>query len=268
MSKEAQAPLQSRLERFSKITLHGLDFLKITQDECVDLVASAAADGVGGWIITPNLDLLRKSAVDPEIKQLCKRADVRVADGMPLVWASKLQKTPLPERVSGSNLIEPITRACAERGLRVYLLGGAPGVVEQTHGVLLEKMPNLKIAGMYCPPFGFEKDEAELARISEAVTKSNADVVFVALSFPKGERLIEYLRPNLPNAWWIGVGISFSFVAGDVKRAPVWMQKSGTEWLYRLSQEPGRLSRRYLIEDLPFCGRLFANALSSRFRKS
>lgn len=258
--------LADRLARYPQVSLCGLDFLDITEADCARFIAQTAAAGIGGWVLTPNLDILRRCAIDPEILQLCRRADIRVADGMPLIWASKLQKTPLPERVSGSNLIGSISRTCAEEGARIFLLGGAPGVVERARDAIQAQIPTLDIAGVYCPPFGFEADDAELARIAAAVAESEADLVFVALSFPKGERLIEYLRPVLPNAWWIGVGISFSFMSGDVKRAPVWMQKSGLEWLYRLSQEPGRLTRRYLIEDLPFSGRLFASALRQRFR--
>ncbi len=266
MNQATRDALSERLETHRWITLCGLDFLQITEADCVDLIASSAAAGSGGWVITPNLDVLRKCVFEPEVMEMTKRADVRVADGMPLVWASKLQKTPLPERVSGSNLVEPIAHACAEKGLRVFLLGGAPGIVERARPALLERVPGLDIAGVFCPPFGFEKDVEEMERIRESVTAAQPDLVFVALSFPKGERLIEQLRRDLPNAWWVGVGISFSFVSGDVKRAPRWMQKSGMEWLFRLSQEPGRLARRYLIDDLPFAFRLFASALSHRFR--
>jgi len=263
---DRQGPLAQRLDGIDSVTLSGLELLKIDQAECVDLSVNAAADGVGGWVLTPNLDILRKCAIDPDILALCRRADIRVADGMPLVWASKLQRTPLPERVSGSDLIRSISRACAARGVRIFLLGGAPGVVERTQATMEATIPGIVIAGVHCPPFGFESDAEELSLIEKAVTDARPDLVFVALSFPKGEQLIERLRPALPNAWWVGVGISFSFLAGDVKRAPVWMQKSGAEWLFRLSQEPRRLIRRYLIEDLPFCGRLFASALRRRFQ--
>lgn len=266
MSEAEHSSIQDGTEAFSRVTLFGLDFLKITAAECVDLITRLAKEGRGGWVITPNLDVLRKCVYEPDVMQTTKRASVRVADGMPLVWASRIQKTPLPERVSGSNLVEPIARSCAEKGLRVFLLGGAPGVVEVARDALVKEIPTLDIAGIYCPPFGFEKDEAEMERIRAAVTDAKPDLVFVALSFPKGERLIESLRAELPNVWWVGVGISFSFVAGDVKRAPVWMQNSGLEWLFRLSQEPRRLARRYLVEDLPFAARLFAVSLRNRFR--
>lgn len=266
MSHEDRSTLEERIGSYPRVTLCGLDFLEITEADCVELIAGSASAGFGGWVVTPNLDVLRQCVHKPDVMQTVKRADVRVADGMPLVWASKLQKTPLPERVSGSSIVEPLANSCAKNGLGLFLLGGAPGVVEGAREALLKKNPNLDITGMYCPPFGFEKDEVEMARIREAVIKDRPDLILVALSFPKGERLIEQLRVDLPNAWWVGVGISFSFVSGDVKRAPKWMQKSGTEWLFRLSQEPRRLARRYLIDDLPFVFRLFTSALYHRFR--
>lgn len=258
--------LTDRLERHQTVTLCGVDLLAVSEPDCVELVVGACADGVGGWLITPNLDILRRCVADPDIRKLCGRADVRVADGMPLVWASKVQGTPLPGRVAGSNLIVSVSKACAERGLSVFLLGGAPGVAEGAKEALLKRIPGLSVAGLYCPPFGFEEDEAELARIARTVGESGADLVFVALSFPKGEHLIERIRQELPDAWWIGVGISFSFLSGDVRRAPAWMQKTGGEWLFRLTQEPRRLARRYLIDGLPFSARLFASAIGRRFR--
>ena len=107
--------LSERLGRYPLARICDLDFLVITEDRCVDLIVEAAADGVGGWVVTPNLDLLRKCTYEPEIKQICERADVRVADGMPVVWASKIQGTPLPERVTGSNMTTSVTAACAAK---------------------------------------------------------------------------------------------------------------------------------------------------------
>jgi N-acetylglucosaminyldiphosphoundecaprenol N-acetyl-beta-D-mannosaminyltransferase len=179
---------------------------------------------------------------------------------MPLIWASRLQGTPLPERVSGSHIIWSIPRAAAERGRSVFLLGGAPGAADACAQVLRSRFPALVITGTYCPPFGFENSDAEMAKIREAVAASPADIVFVALSFPKGERLIERIRAAAPRAWWIGVGISFSFVAGDVKKAPRWLQVAGLEWMHRLVQEPRRLARRYLVDGLPFAARLLTGS--------
>jgi N-acetylglucosaminyldiphosphoundecaprenol N-acetyl-beta-D-mannosaminyltransferase len=187
-----------------------------------------------------------------------------VADGMPLIWASRLQRTPLPERVCGSNLIWSLSEAAAGAGLSIYLLGGADDTAEQAGRILTSHFANLRIAGTYYPPYGFEKDPAELARMSEAIERAAPDIVFVALGFPKGERLIDHLRRHRPQAWWIGVGISFSFVCGHVSRAPKWMQRTGLEWLHRLLKEPRRLIKRYLIDDIPFAFRLLWRSFGER----
>ncbi len=260
--------LHQYLQAADWVTLHGLRILNVREDECVRLVIDACAGGTGGWLLTPNLDILRRTFVDPDIRSLCEKADVVVADGMPLIWASHLQGTPLVERVAGANLISSMSEAAAARGLKVYLLGGVTGAADGAARVLTARSPNLQIVGTYCPPFGFERDDAEIQRIETAVRASGADIVFVALGFPKSERLIQRIRHARPHAWWIGVGISLSFLNGDVKRAPKWMQGVGLEWVHRLSQEPRRLARRYLIEDLPFAGRLFGRALVNRIRRT
>lgn len=246
------------------IRLHDLDFAQVTERQCVEYLGACAASGRGGWIVTPNLDIVLKCATDPEIRGLVQQADLRVADGMTVVWASRIQGTPLPERVTGSNLIWSINAEAARRGLRVFMLGGAEGMAEAATRVLTQKHPNLQIVGTYYPTYGFEKDDREYAAMTQAVIRARPDVIFVALSFPKGERLIQRIRPAAPNAWWIGVGISFSFVAGTIIRAPVWMQKCGLEWVHRMIQDPQRLIKRYLIDDLPFVFRLFGRAIRRR----
>lgn len=258
--------LDKKLAPFDRISICGLELLNISEADCVDLIVSSCEAGLGGWVVTPNTDILRKCTREPEIRELCSRADILIADGMPLIWASRIQGTPLHSRVPGSDLIVSLSGEAARHSLKVFLLGGAPGVVEHTATVLLEKFPSTSLAGTYCPPFGFEEDEEEIARIEDALEQSEADIVFVALGFPKSERLIERLRPHLPFAWWIGVGISFSFLSGHVRRAPKWAQMVGAEWVFRLSQEPSRLARRYLIEDLPFAFLMLANALRKRLR--
>ena len=260
--------LQDHLDQAEWVTLCGLRLLNVDEKSCVQLVMKACDEGQGGWLLTPNLDILRQVVVDPEIRQLCEGADVVVADGMPLIWASHLQGTPLAERVTGSNLIGHICGACAERGRKVFLLGGVPGAADGAAEALIDRNPGLDIVGRYCPPFGFEGDETEIERMVAAIRDSEADVIFVALGFPKTERLIQRIRHARPEGWWIGVGISFSFLSGHVSRAPEWMQNSGLEWLHRLVQEPRRLARRYLVDDLPFAGKLFGVALANRIRRT
>lgn len=261
-------PPSPALAAIPRVDLLGISFHRVTEAELVQLVVSESGTGRGAWVITPNLDILRQGVQRPEIRALLSRADVLVADGMPLIWASKLQGTPLPERVSGSHIIWSIPEAAAKAGRTIFLLGGAPGIADKCAAVLKERFPNLRITGTVCPPFGFEKNEEQIAALRSAVQQSPADIVFVALSFPKGEHLIERIRDAAPRAWWIGVGISFSFVAGDVKKAPRWMQVTGLEWLHRLVQEPRRLARRYLIDGLPFAARLLIGSIRRRTRKS
>ncbi len=242
------------------IQLLGLNLHAITEQHCIAHILEHLAACQGGWVVTPNLDHLRRLVRERDFRELCSRADLRVADGMPLIWAASLQRTPLPERVAGSNLIWSVNRAAAEHGLRVFLLGGDSGTDVQAAKVLREKFPTLQIVGTHCPAPGFERDEARMAALIEALERAAPQIVFVALGSPKQERLIDELRSRWPQTWWLGVGISFSFVTGAVRRAPKWMQTLGIEWLHRLAQDPRRLFRRYVIDGLPFALYLLASS--------
>ena len=249
----------------STIRLLGMPISVMTEAQTVSYVIDSLKAGRGGWVITPNLDQLRWYCNTPKLHRIYEEASLVVADGMPLIWASRIQKTPLPERVAGSSIINTLTAAAAKSGHRIYFLGGNEGAAKRAAEVLSAKYEGLQFAGEYCPPFGFEKDAAEIERIGKRLIESNPDIVYVGLGFPKQEYLIEQLRPLLPNAWFLGIGISFSFVAGEVKRAPRFMQKCGLEWLHRMIQEPGRLFKRYVIHGIPFAIRLFSSTLWARW---
>jgi N-acetylglucosaminyldiphosphoundecaprenol N-acetyl-beta-D-mannosaminyltransferase len=191
-------------------------------------------------------------------------ARLLVADGMPLIWASKLRGTPLPERVAGSNLIWSLTAAAARDGASIFLLGGNPGAAQACAERMRTEYPDVRIAGLTSPPHGFEQDERAIDEILETLRAAAPQIVYVALGFPKQEELALLLAEHLPTTWFVGVGISFSFVAGEVQRAPRWMQATGLEWLHRLMQEPRRLFRRYMVDGLPFAARMFTDALRSR----
>jgi N-acetylglucosaminyldiphosphoundecaprenol N-acetyl-beta-D-mannosaminyltransferase len=248
--------------------LMGAPISVVTEADAVQSIVDAAEESRGHWTITANLDHLRRYHSDPVQKGLIDDADLVVADGMPLIWASRVAGEPLPERVSGSSMVWSICEAASARGQSVYLLGGDPGVAERAADVFRNRYPGLEIAGTTCPPLGFENDEQELDCIQRQVTEASPRIVFVALGFPKQDLLIRILRSSLPHASFLGVGISLSYATGEVSRAPTWICRLGLEWAYRLSQEPTRrLARRYLINGLPFGMRLMTSAAQHRIRR-
>jgi N-acetylglucosaminyldiphosphoundecaprenol N-acetyl-beta-D-mannosaminyltransferase len=247
-----------------RIDLLGMPIAKLATSELIDHVFRELAEGRGGWILTANLDKLQRFATDASTAALYSGADLIVADGIPLMWASRLQGTPLPDRVAGSDLVWSIAERLAQSGRTLYLLGGGPGAAEGAARRFRERWPSLRICGIASPRISPEPSEAELAPLRESLRETMPDLVYVALGAPKEERLIAALRDFLPSTWWIGVGISLSFVSGEVTRAPAWMQKTGIEWLHRMLQEPRRLARRYLIDNLPFLLRLLTRAWRAR----
>jgi N-acetylglucosaminyldiphosphoundecaprenol N-acetyl-beta-D-mannosaminyltransferase len=250
------------------VVVGGLRFAALTEGEVVHRVRTALARGIGGRIATPNVDILRKAAKDQSLRDDLEVADLLVADGAPLVWAARLSGTPLPERVTGSGLIWSLSAGLAQDGASIYLLGGDPDTdgAGRAAARMLDHYPGLRIAGADSPPFGFDRDRAATQRALARVVDAEPDLVFVGLGFPKQERLIEQLRPVLPSSWFLGCGAAINFVAGDSRRAPVWMRRTGLEWAHRLGCEPRRLARRYLREDLPYALRLLASSALRRDR--
>ncbi len=245
-------------------TVAGLEFDALSEDEVVTRITDDLADGRGGWVITPNIDICRRVKKDPIARALIRRASLVVADGMPLVWAARLNGDPLPERVAGASLIFTLSAAAAAQGRSVYLLGGALGVPELAAAELARRYPGLRIAGTDSPPFGFDSRPAELAAVRDRIERAQPDIVFAGLGFPRQEQVITALAPALPGAWFIGCGAAIPFAAGTLPRAPRWMQQAGLEWSWRLLTEPRRLFRRYLMDDLPFALRLIAIAAAAR----
>lgn len=253
---------------FPRIRLSGVDLDAVTPRDVTMHVLQTLRSGRGGSIMTPNLDHLRQHHGDVNVRPFFGLADLVVADGKPLIWASRLQGTPLPCRVAGSELIFTMTAAAASTHKRVFLLGGAPETARRAADVLASSFPGIRVVGTYCPSYNFEHAEDEIAAIETAVCNASPDLVYVGLPFPKADRLIQRLRHLTPATWYLALGASFSFVSGDLKRAPHWMQQSGLEWLHRLLSEPRRLFRRYFVQGIPFAFLLFGRALIQRFDRS
>ena len=242
------------------IQLDGVRIHAIDERTCIEHILNELAAGRGGFVVTPNVDHLRRCRKDMSFSALVAEANVVVADGMPLVWASRLQGTPLPGRVAGSDLITTLSGAAAGNGRSIFLLGGDEGTADAAAAILREKFPRLQVVGTHCPQIGFENDENAMRELVTRLQATKPDIVYVALGSPKQEQVIDQIRRTLPGAWWLGVGVSFSFLSGDVRRAPVWMRKIGMEWMHRMVQEPRRLVKRYLVVGVPFAGAMLTRS--------
>jgi N-acetylglucosaminyldiphosphoundecaprenol N-acetyl-beta-D-mannosaminyltransferase len=248
-------------------SIMGMPVHRLDQRTLIQNFLAGARARNGGWVVTPNLDILRQFNTSPESRELILAATHRVADGAPIVWASRLAGVPIPERVAGSDLALSMPEAAAREGLSVFLLGGDPGAAAAAAARLEDLCPGLGRVASYCPPFGFEDDPAELERIKEVVRGARPALVLIGLGFPKQEQLISLLRSEMPQTWFVGVGVSLSFLAGKQPRAPVALQRLGLEWVHRLWHEPRRLFRRYVVLGLPFGLKLLAWALVQRLRR-
>jgi len=254
------------METKTRISLMGMEIDRVTEQQVVSAITDSLSNGRGGWVITPNLEHLRRFHREETLQHYFEEADLVLADGMPLVWASRLKGTPLPARVAGSDLIWSVSMEAARRGRSVFVLGGTRETGWQAARRLQERCAGLRIAGMVYPPHGFERDPWAMEQIVEALDAAKPDIVYVGLGFPKQEGVIAFLRERFPKTWFLGIGISIGFVGGQVARAPAWMQRMGLEWLHRLAQEPRRLGRRYLLHGLPFAARLLLHGAVSRAR--
>lgn len=247
------------------VLIEGLPFAALRMQEIVNLIIGRHAQGRGGWVVTPNIDILRRLVTDNTFRTLVSSDDTLfTADGAPIIWLSRMLGTPLPERVAGSDLFVELCAAAAKNSKSVFLLGGNPGIPEIAASILQARFAKLNIVGCYSPPFGFEKAPEEMIKIQQLLIAARPDIIFVGLGSPKQEQLISAFRALLADSWWLGVGVSFSFVAGDVQRAPMWMRRVGLEWLYRVLQEPQRLFKRYFVDGIPFAISLFARNLKHR----
>jgi N-acetylglucosaminyldiphosphoundecaprenol N-acetyl-beta-D-mannosaminyltransferase len=208
----------------------------------------------GGTVFTPNVDHIVTAEGSETFRRAYARVSLSLVDGTPVLWASRLVGHPLPEKVSGSDLMIPLVERAAAKGWRLFLLGGAPGVAAQAAAILVERFPALIIAGTDAPRIDLEGDPAERRAVAAAVAATHPDVVLVAFGSPKQELFCDEMRELLAPAVLLSVGAGIDFVAGTARRSPAWMSRWGIEWVYRLAREPRRLARRYLLKDPQFLG--------------
>ncbi len=230
-----------------RVSFAGIEIDNLTIQETINEIEELIQKEESSYIVTPNVAHIVLLQKDKEFKKIYQGARLVIADGMPLLWGAKVLGRSLKERVAGSDLLPTFCKSAAKKGYRLFFLGARPGIAARAAEILTQKNRGLRITGTYSPPFGFENDEEENGKIVRMIREAKPDVLFVGLGAPKQEKWIWKYRNRVEVPVSVGVGITFDFIAGTVKRAPLWMQRYGLEWVFRLCQEPGRLWKRYLI---------------------
>jgi N-acetylglucosaminyldiphosphoundecaprenol N-acetyl-beta-D-mannosaminyltransferase len=225
---------------------------RITLEEAVRRCEAFIEDGRPRQLAVVNAAKLVKMDADPELAGIVRGADLVLADGVSVVWAARLLGRPLPERVTGIDLMERLVGRAADRGYRVFFLGAEAEVCRQVVARYEARYPGLIVCGWRDGYFRSEEESA----VSEQIRRARPDILFVAMGTPAKERWIYRHLHALSVPVCHGVGGSFDVVAGRVRRAPRLVQRAGGEWLWRLMQEPRRLWRRYLVTNLLFAARL------------
>jgi N-acetylglucosaminyldiphosphoundecaprenol N-acetyl-beta-D-mannosaminyltransferase len=233
----------------ARVTLMGCEIDNLSMEETLGKVEGFIQSGQPHQHVVVNVDKLVKASRDEELRRIINDCALVNVDGMPVVWASRLLGKPLKERVAGVDLFEALMRRAGEKGWRVFLLGAREEVVSAVRDAYQRKYPKLVIAGYRN---GYWNGEQEEAQVVEQIRDSRADLLFVAISSPKKEQFLGRYQAEMKIPFAMGVGGTFDVAIGRVKRAPVWMQKTGLEWFYRFLQEPRRMFRRYFIEDMAF----------------
>jgi exopolysaccharide biosynthesis WecB/TagA/CpsF family protein/anti-anti-sigma factor len=208
-------------------------------------------------VATANTDFLVNALTDPELRHILRNADLVVPDGMPVVWAARLTHSYLPERVTGADIVPALARVAAEKGYRIFMLGGRPDIAQRARVRLETDYPDIQIVGCISPDIK-SLVEANCDDLLEAIQCAQPDVLLVAFGNPKQEKWIHLYRDQLQHVpVCIGVGGTFDFLAGETPRAPAWMQRRGLEWAFRLMHEPRRLWKRYVRDMVHFARFIF-----------
>lgn len=223
----------------NKITVLGVPVDSLTMAEAVNCCEKLLSRGCRHFVATANAEMIMMAQQDKELANILANADLVVPDGAGVVWAARYQGHPMPERVAGYDLVQELLALSAQKGYKIYMLGGAPGIAAQARVNAEKQYPGLQVAGV-CDGYFTDVDEVNIIKQIRSVCP---DILLVALGVPKQEKWIMRHRENLDVPLSIGVGGTFDVMAGTVNRAPLWMQRSNLEWLYRLASQPGRALR-------------------------
>lgn len=222
----------------------------LSMDETISTIERMIKAEKKSYVVAINVDVVMKIEQDAYLKKIVDQADMVLVDGKPLIWIAKWHKQPVKEKISGSDLVPLLCKKAAEKGYRLFILGGKEGIADQAKQRLEKQYPQIQIVGTYAPPFGFEKNKSELEHINSMISEVKPDLLITCFGCPKQEKFIYENIKNYEAKVSICAGATVDFLAGNVKRAPRWMSNHGLEWLYRFFQEPKRLFKRYFIDDV------------------
>lgn len=222
----------------------------LTMQEALETIDALIQENKNAYVVTPNVDHIVQLETNKELQDVYANASLILTDGKPLLWIAKWYGTPIKEKISGSDLFPLLCDMAAKKGYSMFFLGAAEGVAAKAADNLMNKYKGLQVIGTYSPPYGFENDSSEMNKIDAMIKKARPDILIVGLGCPKQEKFIynNYKKLGVPIS--LGLGPSFDFEAGNIKRAPKWMANHGLEWLFRITQDPKRLMKRYLINDM------------------
>lgn len=229
----------------------------LTMQETLQAIDQLIQEDRNSYVVTPNVDHIVQLETDKELQDVYANASLILTDGKPLLWIAKLYGTQIKEKISGSDLFPLLCDMATKKGYKMFFLGAAEGVAAKAAENLKKRYSGLQVAGTYSPPYGFEKDALEIKKIAEMIKEAQPQILIVGLGCPKQEKFIWNNRENLNVPVSLGLGASFDFEAGNIKRAPRWMQNCGLEWLFRITQDPKRLFKRYIIDDMKIIKLIF-----------
>lgn len=241
----------------SRIKFMNTEIDNLTMQETLKVIEELIQKNKNAYVVTPNIDHIVQLETNKELQAVYENASLILTDGKPLMWIAKWYGIPIKEKISGSDLFPLLCKMSAEKGYKMFFLGAAEGVAAKAAENLSERYKGLQVVGTYSPPYGFEKNQIEMDKIKEMVKKSAPDILIVGLGCPKQEKFMYYNCQNLGVPISFGLGASLDFEAGNVKRAPKWMANHGLEWLFRITQDPKRMAKRYLLNDMKIFALMF-----------
>lgn len=233
----------------SRMKFMNTEIDNLTMQDALQAIDQLIHEDKGSYIVTPNVDHIVQLETNKELQKAYQNASLILTDGKPLQWIANWYGTPIKEKISGSDLFPFLCELATQKGYKMFFLGAAEGVAEKAAEKLTNRFKGLQVVGTYSPPIEFEKKQKEMVKIKIMIKKVKPDILIVGLGCPKQEKFMYYHCKELGVPISLGLGASFDFEAGNIKRAPRWMSEHGLEWLFRITQDPKRMIKRYLVDD-------------------